>query len=73
MGVEFEGAVNVYRGKIMAFAANHLNIRRTAKIRSRMSTNAYAESLSRAHKLYLLKTISFLLEGLHYYFFLFAT
>lgn len=37
----FEGAVNVYRGKIMAFTADHLNIGRSTKTRSRMRTNAY--------------------------------
>lgn len=40
----FEGAVNVYRGKIMAFAADHLNIGRSTKSRPRMRTNAYIES-----------------------------
>lgn len=42
----FEGAVNVYRSKIMAFAADHLNIGRSTKTRPRMRTSAYIESFA---------------------------
>lgn len=49
MGAEFRGGgERMYRGKIMAFAADHLNVGRSTKTRSRMRTNAYTESLSRS-------------------------